>query len=179
MLENQGLYVQKLGASVTGALLYVSSDNLGAHSLAGFQESFSAGKVCRFCLADRENIQDYEVKSEKFLLRTQESLDNCLSELQQNKRLTVVDGVKQGCALNKLSYFQTARGFPPDLLHDIFEGIVLVELGICLKDLISRKFFTLDQLNNVIQTFSYRFADRLNRPQKNITDLSCKRINWR
>lgn len=126
VLENQGLYVQKLGASVTGTLLYVSSDNLGAHSLAGFQESFSAGKVCRFCLADRENIQDYEVKSGKFPLRTQESLDNCLSELQQNERLTIVDGVKQGCALNKLSYFQTARGFPPDLLHDIFEGIVPV-----------------------------------------------------
>lgn len=39
VLEEEGLYVQKLGTSVKGSVLYVSADNLGAHSLAGFQES--------------------------------------------------------------------------------------------------------------------------------------------
>lgn len=31
-------------------LFCVCTDNLGAHSLAGFQESFSVDKFCRFCL---------------------------------------------------------------------------------------------------------------------------------
>lgn len=56
LLENQGVYVQRLGASVTGTIQYVSSDNLGAHSIAGFQESFNTQKCCRFCLASREDI---------------------------------------------------------------------------------------------------------------------------
>lgn len=41
ILQNQGLFIQRLGASVKGTVLFVSADNLGAHSLAGFQESFT------------------------------------------------------------------------------------------------------------------------------------------
>lgn len=166
VLEHQGVFVQRLGKSVTGTVLYVSSDNLGAHSFAGFQESFSAGKCCRFCSASKEDIQVYAVKSGRFALRTQESLDNCVAELQHNESLTCVDGVKRDCVLNKLSYFETAKGFPPDLLHDLFEGIVPLELGICLKTLILSHFFTLEELNNAIHKFPYRFSDKLNRPQR-------------
>lgn len=36
-LENQGFYIDRLGSFIKGTVLYVSSDNLGAHSLAGFQ----------------------------------------------------------------------------------------------------------------------------------------------
>ncbi|XP_051786106.1 uncharacterized protein LOC127528849 [Erpetoichthys calabaricus] len=64
------------------------------------------------------------------------------------------------------THFQTLQGFPPDFLHDLLEGIVPVELSFCLNDLVSSKFFTLDYLNSVIQTFPYKFADSVNRPQK-------------
>lgn len=37
LLENQGIYISRLGTSVRGTVLYVSSDNLGAHSLAVFR----------------------------------------------------------------------------------------------------------------------------------------------
>lgn len=56
LLEMQGIYVQTLGASITGTILHVSSDNLGAHSLAGFQESFNTEKCSRFCLASRTDV---------------------------------------------------------------------------------------------------------------------------
>lgn len=62
VLEEEGLYVQKLGTSVKGSVLYVSADNLGAHSVAGFQESFNVDKFCRFCLASRKDI---DFKSER------------------------------------------------------------------------------------------------------------------
>lgn len=119
-----GLFVRRLGASVTGTIVYVSADNLGAHSLDGFRECFNGGKFCRFCLADRNDIQCCQVKSGNFTLRTQESIDNCVFELQHNERLKSVDGVKRACPLDRLCYFQTAKGFPPDILHDLFEGIV-------------------------------------------------------
>lgn len=106
------------------------------------------------------------MRSGVFPLRTQQSIDACVSKLQCTEKLSNVDGVKQDCVLNKLSHFETAKGFPPDFLHDLFEGIVPVELSICLHALISDKFFTLDELNSVIQKFPYKYSDRLNRPQK-------------
>lgn len=111
LLENHGLFVRRLGAIVTGTILYVSADNLGAHSLAGFQECFNGGKFCRFCLADHNDIQSCQVKSGRFTLRTQESINNCVSaiELQQNERLESVDGVKRACPLDRLLFSNCKR----------------------------------------------------------------------
>lgn len=72
VLQQQGLYVQKLGTTVRGTVLYVSADNLGAHSLAGFHESFNVDKFCRFCLASQQDIDIHEVKEKEFPLRTVE-----------------------------------------------------------------------------------------------------------
>lgn len=60
-------------------------------------------------------------------------------------------GVKQSCVLSDhLSYFHPITGFPPDILHDLFEGVVPVELARCLKGLSAKKYFTLEELNNAI-----------------------------
>lgn len=40
------MYIDQLGATVKGTVLYVSADNLGAHSLAGFFENFTVEKFC-------------------------------------------------------------------------------------------------------------------------------------
>ncbi len=47
-LEQTGLFIDQLGATVKGTVLYVSADNLGAHSMAGFLEGFTAARFCRF-----------------------------------------------------------------------------------------------------------------------------------
>jgi len=61
-LEEQGVYVEQLGSCVRGSVLHVLADNLGAHSLAGFQESFRVNLPCRFCMATRDDIQVKEVR---------------------------------------------------------------------------------------------------------------------
>jgi 3-deoxy-D-arabino-heptulosonate 7-phosphate (DAHP) synthase len=48
----------------------VAADNLGAHSIGGFVESFSATHVCRFCLAELSEIQVKEVRTGAFKPRT-------------------------------------------------------------------------------------------------------------
>lgn len=53
-LETVGVFVEKLACNVKGTILYVAADNLAAHSLAGYQESFNVGKFCRFCLCSCE-----------------------------------------------------------------------------------------------------------------------------
>ena len=52
-LERHGVHVEKLGTCVKGTVLYVAADNLAAHSLAGFFESFGVDRFCRFCMATR------------------------------------------------------------------------------------------------------------------------------
>lgn len=165
VLENQGFYISRLDTCVKGTVLYVSSDNLGAHSFAGFQESFNVERFCRFCLAGRNEIQTVSVRSGTFPIRTKLSYNDAIKTLKEQETSTV-DGVKRECVLNELSYFHCVTGFPPDFLHDLLEGIVPVELGLCLKTLIGRKYFTFEELNTAIQNFPYRFSDSTNRPQK-------------
>ena len=166
LLENQGIYINRLGTSVRGTVIYISSDNLGAHSFAGFQESFNVDKFCRFCLASRKDIQTCSVRSGAFVLRTRESHNLDLSELKDNVTLKSVNGVKRDCVLNELQYFHCITGFPPDFLHDLLEGIVPFELCLCLKKLIEKKKFTVAHLNTAIQHFPYKFSDKTNCPQK-------------
>lgn len=42
---------------VYGTLAVVSADNLGSLALGGFKESCSAMKMCRHCMASKEDIQ--------------------------------------------------------------------------------------------------------------------------
>ncbi|XP_049330956.1 uncharacterized protein LOC125799085 isoform X2 [Astyanax mexicanus] len=163
-LETKGFYIDRLGTFVKGTVLYVSSDNLGAHSFAGFQESFSVDKFCRFCLASRSDIQSTSVRTGCFPLRTKILHNEAVKSLKEHESI-VVDGVKGDCVLNELNYFHCITGFPPDLLHDLLEGIVPVELCLCLKTLIGKKYFTLEELNTAIQRFPYKFSDKTNKPQ--------------
>ncbi|RXN30823.1 sterile alpha motif domain-containing 3-like isoform X1 [Labeo rohita] len=84
-LEENGIYVEKLGACVKGTVLYVAADNLAAHSLAGFFESFAVDKFCRFCLAKRSDIQATEVSSGSFEPRTKENHNQHILEMADQK----------------------------------------------------------------------------------------------
>lgn len=159
------MFVEKLGCCVKGTVLYVAADNLAAHSLGGFQESFNVDKFCRFCLCICEEIQTCDVRSGMFILRTPELYNEALNVLKENELLSV-DGVKQEGPLNRLSGFHACQGFPPDFLHDVLEGIVPRDLSLCLADFISKKYFTLDELNCEIECFPFKFSDKTNRPQK-------------
>ena len=96
-----------------------------------------------------------------------------------------VDGLKKDCPLSRLAHFHPAKGFPPDLLHNILEGVVPVELCICLSDLIAKTYFTLNDLNDRMASFPFQFYDKTNRPQtiqtnfsKNGTIGGRRRENW-
>ncbi|KAM9354907.1 sterile alpha motif domain-containing protein 3-like [Pholidichthys leucotaenia] len=50
-------------------------------------------------------------------------------------------------------------------MHDLLEGIIPVEMSLCINDLISKKYITLESLNKVIKHFPYKFTDRTDKPQ--------------
>ncbi len=95
--EKHGVYVEQLGECVKGTLLFVSADNLGSHSLAGFQESFTVEHPCRFCLAKKSDIQQKEVRSRAFEPRTSRDHDRQVSEVLEDPNLVKEYGVKGPC----------------------------------------------------------------------------------
>lgn len=82
-LEQDGVFLECLGQSVRGTVLCVVSDNLAAHSLAGFMQSFRAGYICRFCNATRDQILFHELEDGKFSLRTKASHDRDVQDVIQ------------------------------------------------------------------------------------------------
>lgn len=82
---------------VKGTILYVAADNLGAHPLAGFLESFRSDKFCRFCLASSGDAQQQEVHSGFFQLRDKDSHDRQVQEVREDTTLTQAYGVKRAC----------------------------------------------------------------------------------
>ncbi len=144
----------------------MSAVNLGAHSLAGFQKSFVVDKPCRFCLANREDIQTFEVRQGVFHLRTVQDHNRTVNEVKRTEPPQAIDGVKGDCILKRLEYFETIKDFPPDLLHDLFEGIIPLELILCFQTFTAKKYFDLDELNSAIRSFPYKFGDKTNKPQQ-------------
>ena len=162
-LEQTGVFVQTLDNYVKGSVFCVCADNLGAYSLAGFQESFNIKKFCRFCLTHRGEIATTAISD--FELRSREQHNTFLLQLS-HENVSHVNGLKSECILSKhLSHFHPVTGFRPDILHDFFEGVIPVELSLCLKRLISKGYITLDRLNSLITTFPYKFSDRVNKPK--------------
>lgn len=165
-LEKHGVYIEQLGDCVKGSVLFVSSDNLGAHSFAGLQESFTVEHPCRFCLAKRSEIQETEVRSGAFELRTKQVHDRHVTEVLHDANLVKQYGVKGGCVLSeRLEHFHTIGGFPPDLMHDLMEGVIPIEMSLCINDLVSRKLISLESLNQAIKQFPYKFSDKVDQPQ--------------
>lgn len=75
--------------------------------------------------------------------------------------------MKNRCAVSKvLDHFNVLTGYPPDVMHDVFEGIVPVELAHCLALLMSKKYFDLDTLNRHILQFPFKWGDKTNKPHE-------------
>ncbi len=165
-LEQHGVYIEQLGDCVKGTVLCVASDNLGAYSLAGLQESFTVEHPCRFCFAKRSEIQEKEVQSGAFELRTKQQHDRQVAEVLNYVSLVKQYGVKGGCVLSeRLEHFHTVGSFPPDIMHNLMEGVIPTEMSLCINYLVLRKLISLESLNQAIKQFPYTFSDKVDQTQ--------------
>lgn len=83
-LEQHGVYVEKLGECVKGTVIYVA-----AHSLTGFFESFMVDRLCRFCMATRDEMQAKGVNSGAFEPRTIDAHIQQVEEVKQNPTMVL------------------------------------------------------------------------------------------
>lgn len=154
ILEEVGVYIEPLDC-LKGTVYSVVADNLAAHGLAGFNESFRSMYFCRFCLATQTDMQTSDAVTGCFEMRTKDLYNTLFQEIKTNGSGENY-GVKHSCIISDhLSHFHPITGFPPDLRHDLLEGVVPVELTHCLKGMIAKKYFTLEELNwAIVSSFS-------------------------
>jgi hypothetical protein len=71
------------------------------------------------------------------LVRTKATQDKNLDDLKNKKAKTVHEkGVKSDSCLNQLSYFESTKGLPPDIMHDMLEGVIRYNFC-CLMEYLS------------------------------------------
>lgn len=166
VLEREEIFISSLGKNVRSTVMCVVADNLAAHSLGGFVENFSGPYPCRFCLGQRSDFQLKEVRSGPFQRRTNEQHTLHIQTALEDTSVAHSFGVKRQCIMtDKLDYFHVLSGYSPDLLHNVFEGVVPVELGLCLDIFIKKKYLTVSEINAAIQHFPLKWTDKTNCPK--------------
>ena len=127
----------------------VLADNLAVHALGRFFCSFSTVQCfCRFCNWSQEYLK----------ANLSSWYDNNVLNVNADKTLPFVYGIKENLSLNCLQHYHRIDGLPSDIAHNIFKGFVTD----FLKKL--RKFFhTSESLdirnsecsNKLFKLFSY------------------------
>ena len=190
-----------------GVLIH-PADNLEAHAVGGFSQSFSSKDICRWCHIQHEDLLDnihdfnnkehekwkadeYDRAAEAVERRTrkddeeyeiaEESEDNEKESDQEDEADSSCEesvcesdaedddieefGVKHCCPLNVLQAFHATTGFPPDLLHDVLEGVASQDLLGIIRILSRKGFFDIEDYNIKLKSLKYDSYESGDRPQ--------------
>ncbi|XP_064458858.1 uncharacterized protein LOC135369124 [Ornithodoros turicata] len=162
LLEREGIELE--GEVFKGTVFVVTGDNLSQHRLGGFKCSFTHGRICRFCLALRHEIDTKHLETD-FALRTPGGHQHHLSMLNAVVPTVSLYGVKEQCSLT-FSGFDPTEHLPPDVMHNVHEGILPFAMKHILSSLISSGLFSLDDLNKEVVRFDYAPYDQKNKPEQ-------------
>lgn len=144
------------------------SDNLGANTILGFSESFSATYFCRLCEHTKTECKQL-VQIDSAKMRTVQSYERQIQTLETNAHhvdLKKNKGVQKQCLFNKLKSYFVLWNVTMDVMHDINEGVVPFFL---------RQFFTYCTSNNIctegnlvqrIRDYTYGTLNSRNKPSK-------------
>jgi hypothetical protein len=159
-LESDGLKLVVDGKNVQVRVVagMFTGDNLFLNGIMGFVESFTAHKPCRQCTVHRNEFQ-MVLMEDKLAVRTIESYNNAVGNIYIQET-----GIKQKCVLNELKYFHVITNSCQDVMHDVFEGVLVYDLMLICNGLVHSGHMTIHLLNHQIQTFTYGYHDAPNKP---------------
>ena len=63
-----------------------------------------------------------------------------------------------------MQHFSVTTGLPHDIMHDLLEGAFTYEVKACLSHCVSEKHFSIDELNERIQSFEFGTSENSNKP---------------
>ena len=93
-------------------------------------------------------------------------------------------GVKHRCPLNSLQSFHCTSGFPPDILHDIFEGVVSQDMLGIIRILKSKGWFSIKDYNTNMKMLKYKSNEASDKPENIPESMKVKKMigkavsNW-
>lgn len=149
-------------------LVSILGDNLGLHSILGFVENFTANYPCRFCRSHKSEIKTM-CNEDLSTLRTE---SNYMSDL--NLQNFTETGIKEESLWRKVIGFDMFKQVSVDIMHDILEGVARYAMVEVLKGLLSKKYFTLEDLNYRISFFNYGPDSNCKPPQFTETGANIK-----
>lgn len=128
----------------------IIGDNLGLHSITGFNETFSSNHPCRICNVTKEALKK-QYFEEEHLLR---NIVNYTTQLQLNCPSST--GIKEKCVWLSVKNFSLFDQLGVDIMHDILEGVAkYVMCFLILKYTQDLKYFSLKKLNDKIEHFDF------------------------
>lgn len=149
-----------------GALLAFLADNLAAHELGGFKESFSfARRFCLSCMTDK-NYSQCHFRDFQFTLREKSSHQQHCSELLGSNRSSASTeyGINRQPALDSVPCFSVVEGLLHDIMHDLFEGVVPYELKLLLSHFITKSYINIATLNHRLCSFDFGYTEIKDKP---------------
>ena len=184
-------YSCRITQVIKGTLAVVSADNLGSLLLGGFKESCTSYRMCRQCMATKEDSEtmvslkiDYvllllrmQFTEKEFELRDKTSHEQHCKSVQEDSsgNASKEYGINRNSILNQLNYFHVCDGsLLPDIMHDILEGALQYETKLMLQTFVNVKhYFTLEEFNSRMENLELGYTESKNRP----TLLSHKTLN--
>jgi len=89
-------------------LCTVSGDNLSSHALAGFQQVFNSGRVCRVCMISHDELgEDFASECD---LHYQARHDYHLKAVAENSDNIAIYGISGPSVFSDLPYFNVYTG---------------------------------------------------------------------
>jgi hypothetical protein len=166
ILEQEGITIVVDGKNlnVKGSIVTLSGDNLSMHGIGGFNPTFSSGRICRHCMISYSGLSEVE-SEEKCQVRTSENHIYHVQSILKERDLKVVYGVYDECPLSCLSYFDPVQCLPPDVMHDVLEGVAIFSVDFIIKTLVRRRALNMKTVTKCMQTFAYGRADVNDRPE--------------
>ena len=86
-------------------------------------------------------------------------------------------GFKRQSSLNTLKHYHVCdMGLPPDIMHDVLEGVLPYTMRLLLKHLVGEaKLLTLQQVNSCISDFDYGYIEASDKPS--LISPTCFQLN--
>ena len=142
----------------------VIADNLVAHALDGFFCNFSTvNHFCRYCDFSKVMLGN-NFKSTEFVMRTKEGYQNNVSIIECDSDSASIYGLKTNSCLNSLTCFHVINGLPPDLAHNVFEGVAMDVIFHVLINFVNGGVLTVNEINDNIVNFTFSQIDLKNKP---------------
>jgi hypothetical protein len=109
-------------------------------------------RICLLCDANTDKSQNYFHES------------NFNSHDTTTYGDLITQGVYKNCVLNESRYFNILKNHAFDLTHDLWLGVVPIELSLVLTSLIKEKVINIDFVNSRIKSYNYGSVDASNKP---------------